>query len=191
MKKVFAGLMIIALMLVAAPTFAQDEEITYKFGVKAGWFFFTEEDLTDQDIDSSWIIGADATMWMESGLGLGVSANFMKKTVDIEGTTAEISVSEIPLNADVYFRMPMEKNGALYIGAGPSMVMIDTDLYVDNISVGVDDNAFGFNALIGFEYENFFVEGQYLWTKAEFEVAGVEMEKVQYGGFSILGGYRF
>ena len=192
MKKVFAGILVIALVLVAAPAFAQDEEITYNFGIKAGWFFWTEEDLTDNDVDNSWIVGADATMWMDSGLGFGVGANFLKKTVDVEGTEFEWDVMEIPLNADVYFRMPMENDGgALYIGAGPSLVLLDVDLVLNNVSYNADDKAFGFNAVAGFEFDNFFVEGQYLWTKAEFEIEGLETDKVQYGGFSFFAGYRF
>lgn len=183
--------MVIALMMVAVPTFAQDEEITYNFGVKAGWFFWTEEDLTDNDIDNNWVVGADFNMWMDSGLGFGLGANFLKKTVDVAGTDLETSVTEIPLNADIFYRMPMEENGALYLGAGPSLVLLDVDIVLGNVSFNADDKAIGFNAVVGFEYSNFFVEGQYLWTKADFEIEGFDTEKVQYGGLSVFAGYRF
>lgn len=83
----------------------------------------------------------------------------------------------------------------MYVGAGPSLVLLDveSDVVVGDaiaMSLNSEDKAWGFNAVVGFEMQNFFIEGQYLWAKAGVEDAP-DLDKSQYGGVSVMAGYRF
>lgn len=186
MKKTVIGFIAIVIIVIAAPLFAQEDEVKFKFGAKAGWFFWSDEDLKGLGFDNNWLVGADATAWFENGIGVGVGVQYCKKTVD----DINSSVRSIPLNADLFYKIPLENENAVYLGAGPSLMLLDVNSGVYSSTLNVEDKAWGFNTVAGFEMENFFIEGQYIWAKANLK-GYYDMDKVQYGGFSAMAGYRF
>lgn len=192
MNKLLVGFAVVVMVLVSLPSFAQDEEVKFNLGVKAGWFFWSGDELKDADFDNNWIVGADVTAWFNENLGVGAGVQFLKKSVDLEAVNGEKSVRAIPLNLDLFYRAPLENDSSVYLGAGPSLVLLDlsNDAPVYSTTFFAEDKAWGFNAVAGFQMQNFFVEGQYLWAKA-----GIEdypnADKLQVGGFSVMAGYRF
>jgi hypothetical protein len=192
MNRLLVGFVVIAMILVAAPSTAQDDDVKFNLGVKAGWFFFTGDELKDEDIDNSWIVGADVTAWFNENLGVGAGVQFVRKSVDLEGMDGSKSVRAIPLNLDLYYKAPMDEGSHLYLGAGPSLVLLDLENDAPEYATTffAEDKAWGINAVAGFQMQNFFVEGQYLWAKASIE-DHPDADKLQVGGFSVMAGYRF
>ena len=192
MNRLLVGFVVIAMIFVAVPSIAQDDDVKFNLGVKAGWFFFTGDELKDEDFNNNWVVGADVTAWFNENMGVSAGIQFLKKSVDLESVSGEKSVRAIPLNLDLVYKAPMENDSHLYIGAGPSLVLVDldTDVPVYNTTFFAEDKAWGLNAVCGFQMQNFFVEGQYLWAKVGIEDLP-NADKLQVGGFSVMAGYRF
>ena len=186
MKKLSVFALVVVFLGVAATATAQDEEMKFNFGVKAGWHFWLEEDLTDADIDNTWALGADLTLWMTEEIGIQGGGYFMMK--DIDDTNVEYK--QYPFYVDLVYKMPMEDDSFVYLGAGASMVYSDLSIEAMGVTVSADDTGFGFNAMAGFQFDMFFIEGQYTWAEIDYEDDFFEAE-VNVGGFMVAGGVRF
>lgn len=201
MKKNLLIVAALAILILPVSALAQDDDFTFRFGAKAGWGFFTEEPF-DETVENNWIVGADLTVWMPSGLGFGVDAKFTTKDQDAEDIDAynlDFEFTSAPININAYYKIIDNNNEFTpYFGAGFSMVYADltaTDYDNAGVEITADDWAMGFNALIGIEYGNFFVEGQYIWAQAEFEEFNFLKEDIEddlnVGGFNVMAGVRF
>lgn len=182
---VFAFMLVFLSM--AATVSAQDEEMKFSFGVKAGWFFWLEEDLTDADLDNTWALGADVTVWMTEEFGVTAGGYYSMKDIDDTG----LEYKQYPFYLDLVYKMPMEDDSFVYLGAGASMVYTDLSLDIMGVSISADDTSFGFNALAGYQFDMFFVEGQYTWAEVDFGMDTGFGEGINVGGIMIAGGVRF
>ena len=197
MEKLKCILVAVAVLSFTATALAQEDEMKFQAGVKGGWFFWSDEPLSDT-AENNWNIAGELKVWFPNGFGLGGEVQWTTKTEEPEDSeNREIKYTQIPININAYYRFPMQDSeSAFYIGAGASFVFADSTSTENvggvEVSKSADDTAFGFNGVVGYEYGMFFVEGQWLWAEANFEIAGVEIaEDVQLGGPSFWVGVRF
>lgn len=198
LKKVAVFSALIALLIVAVPANAQDDDFKFNLGLKGGWMFLQDAPLSDS-IENNWLLGADVIVWTESGFGAGVDVKFSMKdqdAADMDDFDMDIEFNQIPINLNAYYRMTDEgMEYTPYLGAGFSMVRTDITVTNNGVETAQDEFAMGFNVIAGVQYQNFFVEGQYIWAKAEFEDLAFIKEEVdedmQVGGFNFALGYRF
>lgn len=186
LKKLSVFAFVLVFLSMASISFAQYDDMDIEFGVKAGWFFWMDEDLTDSDLDNTWALGADLTMWMSEELGITAGGYFSMKDIDDLG----LEYKQYPLYLDLLYKMPMEDESYVYLGAGASMVFVDLSAEVMSVTASVDDTSFGFNALVGFSFDKFFVEAQYTWAEVDFGL-GSFGEGINVGGLMVAGGVRF
>ena len=201
MKKNLLTVTTLILLVISTSAFAQEDDITFKFGIKAGWGFFLGEPL-DETVENNWIVGGDLTMWLPSGLGFGVDAKYSTKdqdAADIDDFNVDFEFTTAPINLNAYYKMMNPDNEFTpYFGGGFSMVYADitaTDYDRAGLEVTADDWSMGFNVIAGIEYGNFFVEGQYIWAQSEFEELNFLKEDIEddlnVGGFNVMAGVRF
>jgi opacity protein-like surface antigen len=194
MKKVTLSVLTI-LFIFAGAAGAQDD-MKVSAGVKAGWFWFQDEPISDF-IEDNWIIGADVIVWFGNGFGIGGEVLYLDAESDAVshgGFDVVTQFTQIPVSANAYFELPMDNDMMkVYIGGGVSYVFTDLSTETVNgaISFDSDDSAFGFNGLIAIQYGNFFAEGKYLWAEPELEHAAAGTQDMPTSGFSIMGGLRF
>lgn len=199
MKKLTTLLVALVILSVTVNAAAQsDDDVKFQVGVKGGWNFWYDEPLSDS-VDNNWIVGGEIKVWFPNGFGLGGEVQWTTKDELAEDNDLGIDIdyTQIPIHLNAFYRFPMEDSESVfYIGGGASFVYADATSSANvggvNISVSTDDTAFGFNGVVGFQYGMFFVEGQWLWAEATFDLAGVDIaEDVQLGGPSFWVGVRF
>lgn len=187
-----------AALLLTNPLYAQDDERNFSIGAKAGWFFFDNEDLSD-GLGSNWTLAGEIKMWLPGGFGLGAEVQYLsigEKDTEFGGIPFDVDYSQIPIHVNAFYRIPTG-NGMFYVGGGGSFVFTDIDISTDvlffvPIETTADATTFGFNGVAGFQYGHFFIEGQWLWAEAEFNILSFTVaEDVQVGGPSIWAGVRF
>lgn len=199
MKKTAVMTTILALFAFTGIAQAQNDDMPFTFGVKAGWSWVQEEPLSDI-VENNWSVGGDVTFWFDQGIGIGAEVQYMTKDddgFDYEGTSLDFEWTQIPINVNAYYRMPldgMEDETHVYFGGGASFVF--TDLMIDDGStmVDTDDSVIGFNVKAGVQYGMFFVEGQYIWAEWDDENVKAyfnETDDINAGGFSGWVGIRF
>lgn len=199
MKKLAMVTAIVALFGFATAGFAQSDDMPLSFGVKAGWLWFQDEPMSDL-VENNWAVGADITFWFQENFGIGAEVQYLTKDdegFDFLGDDVDFEFTSIPINANAYYRLPMEgmdDESHFYLGGGASFVF--TDIMVDDglTSVETDDTVIGFNVKAGFQYGLFFVEGQYLWAEWDDEDVKAffgESDDLNVGGFSGWVGMRF
>ena len=201
MKKNLLTITTVMLLVLSVSAFAQEDDFTFKVGLKAGWGFFLNEPF-DETVENNWIVGGDLTMWLPSGLGFGVDAKYSTKdqdAADIDDFNVDFEFTTAPINLNAYYKMMNPDNEFTpYFGGGFSMVYADitaTDYDRAGLEVTADDWSIGFNIIAGIEYGNFFVEGQYIWAQSEFEELNFLKEDIEddlnVGGFNVMAGVRF
>lgn len=189
---------LIALLIAVVPASAQDDEFKFNLGLKGGWMFLQDAPLSDS-IENNWLVGADLIVWTESGFGFGADVKFSmkdEKAEDMDDFDMDIDFNQIPISLNAYYRLQGEDlEFTPYIGGGFSMVRTDIEVTNNGVTTNQDEFAMGFNIIGGVQYMNFFVEGQYIWAKAEFDDLAFIKEEVdedmQVGGFNFAVGYRF
>ena len=197
MKRNLPIFLFLAILVVAAPVAAQDYEdgIKWSVGAKAGWFWFTDEPLTDF-VDNNWIIAGEVIAWFPNGFGIGAEIEYYddsEENISHAGFDVDVDYSQIPLNLNLYYRFPGNDGFTPYIGGGPSFILTDLSTEANDapISFDGDESAFGFTVFGGIQYQNFFVEGQYLWADNTLEHAAAGEIDLNAHGFSVWGGFRF
>lgn len=198
LKKVAVFSALVALLIVAVPANAQDDDFEISIGLKGGWMFLQDAPLSDS-IENNWLVGGDLILWTDSGFGFGADVKFSMKdaeAADMDDFDMDIDFTQIPINLNAYYRMTEEgMEFTPYLGAGFSMVHTDIEVTNNGVATSQDEFAMGFNIIGGVQYENFFVEGQCIWAKAEFDDLAFIKEEVdedmQVGGFNFAVGYRF
>lgn len=199
MKKFTTILVAVAILSFTVNAAAQDyDDVKFQAGVKGGWNFWFDEPLSDS-VENNWIIAGELKVWFPNGFGLGAEVQYTTKDELAEDIDLGIDLeyTQVPINVNAFYRFPMEgENSLFYIGAGASFVFADATSSAEvggvELSLSADDTAFGVNGVVGYQYDMFFVEGQWLWAEADFELAGVEIEdNVQLGGPSFWVGVRF
>ena len=198
LKKAAVFSVLIALLMVAVPASAQDDDFKFNFGLKGGWMFLQDDPLSDS-IENNWLVGADVIVWTESGFGFGADVKFTMKDEDAEDMDdfdMDIEFTQVPINLNAYYKIEGEDmEFTPYIGGGFSMVHTDLTITNAGVETAQDEFAMGFNVIGGVQYMNFFVEAQYIWAEAEFEDLNFLKEDIeddlQVGGFNFAVGYRF
>jgi len=190
-------IMLAALIAVSSPVFAQDDdEMKFTAGIKAGWYFLQDEPITDF-IEDAWLIGADVTAWW-GDFGLGVEMLYSDSESDpmshMGVTDVVTELTLIPVSLNAYYKMPMSNEDmSVYVGGGLTYVL--TDVSTSSASTGIsfdsDEGAFGFNGLVGLQFNNFFAEAKYIWAEPELEHLAAGAQDMPVSGFALLGGFRF
>lgn len=192
-------LTVLAAALLCVPgAYAQDDAVKFNFDIRAGWFIFQDEPLSDS-VENNWSVGGDIIAWF-GDFGIGAGIEYLTKSEDdvlIDGVNVEIEYTQIPLNVNAYYMLPFEgEETSVYITGGFSAVL--TDITSSAIVLGIplslstDEMAYGFNGGVGIQFGMFFVEGRYLWAEADFDFAGITLaDDVNVGGFSGWVGVRF
>lgn len=198
MKKTLIALTAVAVLLSAMPAMAQDDDFTFSFAGKGGWFFFQDDPMSDI-VENNWMVGGELILWMPSGLGFGADVRFAtrdKDAEDIDNYDFDMEWTQVPININAYYRVDTGEEYMPYFGAGFTAAWTDISVIEPGFEdISVDDTAIGFNALVGIEYNGLLVEGQYFWAEADFDELDFLKEdiddKLNVGGFVVSVGYRF
>ena len=161
MKKSLIALTTVAVMLIASPAMAQDDDFKVSVAGKVGWFFLQDEPLSDI-VENNWMVGGEVILWMPSGLGFGADVRLSmrdKDAEDIDDYDFDMEWTQVPININAYYRFDSGEEMVPYIGGGLTAVYTDiTVKQTGEADISVDDTPIGFNVLAGIDYNGLLVE---------------------------------
>lgn len=200
---------VILLLMCAMATAEERSHTRLAVAAKAGYFWF-DQDRLSEDLEGQCSFGVDFKWWPTSlnEFLIGAEIQYLKKQIpDILDTTQFTELRQIPIHVDIFFNFAgisrsTDDSVVGYCGIGPSIVFADCAKYVmekkeENGQVSsktlkeLNDYGIGFNAIVGLQYRNFFIEGQYLHSRLrDIDIQEGEGDPFT-GGFSLWVGVRF